>query len=157
MSRPAPLRRPLHRLDQTTKTTVKVAALADYFREAPEADRLWTVALLSGRRPRRTVTATDLRDLGGRARGLPLWLFEEAYPVVGDLAETIALVLPPPRHRLRPPLAHWIDEIRGLARLDPPSAARPPSSPPGTRSTSRNASSSTSSSPAASAWASARS
>jgi DNA ligase 1 len=84
------------RLDQTTKTTVKVAALADYFRAAPEDDRLWTVALLSGRRPRRTVTATDLRTWAAERAGLPLWLFEEAYPVVGDLAETIALVLPPP-------------------------------------------------------------
>jgi DNA ligase 1 len=108
------------RLDQTTKTTVKVAALADYFREAPQDDRLWTVALLSGRRPRRTVTATDLRIWAADRAGLPLWLFEEAYPVVGDLAETIALVLPPPATSSDLPLAHWITEIRGLARLDPP-------------------------------------
>jgi DNA ligase-1 len=108
------------RLDQTTKTTVKVAALADYFRDAPEDDRLWTVALLSGRRPRRTVTATDLREWAAERAGLPLWLFEEAYPVVGDLAETIALVLPPPSASSDLPLAHWITEIRGLARLEPP-------------------------------------
>jgi DNA ligase-1 len=108
------------RLDQTTKTTVKVAALADYFRDAPEDDRLWTVALLSGRRPRRTVTATDLRAWAAERAGLPLWLFEEAYPVVGDLAETIALVLPPPVTSSDLPLAHWIAEIRGLARLDQP-------------------------------------
>jgi DNA ligase-1 len=107
-------------LDQTTKTTVKVAALADYFREAPEEDRLWTVALLSGRRPRRTVTATDLRIWAAERAGLPLWLFEEAYPVVGDLAETIALVLPAPSASSDRPLAHWIAEIRGLARLEPP-------------------------------------
>ncbi len=56
-------------LDQTTKTTVKVAALARYFTEAPEADRLWTIALLSGRRPRRGVTTTRLREWAGRARG----------------------------------------------------------------------------------------
>jgi DNA ligase-1 len=106
------------RLDQTTKTSVKVAALADYFREAPEEDRLWTVALLSGRRPRRTVTATDLRLWAAERAGLPLWLFEEAYPVVGDLAETIALVLPPPTASSDLPLAHWIAEVRGLARLE---------------------------------------
>ena len=40
-------------LDGTTATNAKVAALAAYFRTAPEADRLWTIALLSGRRPRR--------------------------------------------------------------------------------------------------------
>ena len=49
-------------LDQTTKTNEKVAALAQYFEEAPEADRLWTIALLSGRRPKRTVTTTRLRE-----------------------------------------------------------------------------------------------
>ena len=107
------------RLDQTTKTTAKVAALADYFRTAPEADRLWTVALLSGRRPRRTVTATDLRVWAADRAGIPLWLFEEAYPVVGDLAETIALVLPPPGATSDRPLAEWIDQIRSLALLDP--------------------------------------
>jgi DNA ligase-1 len=83
-------------LDATTKTTAKTAALAAYFRDAPEEDRLWTIALLSGRRPKRAVTATELREWAAAAAGLPLWLFEEAYPVVGDLAETISLILPPP-------------------------------------------------------------
>jgi DNA ligase-1 len=83
-------------LDATTKTSAKTAALAAYFTEAPEEDRLWTIALLSGRRPKRTVNATELRTWAAEAAGLPLWLFEEAYPVVGDLAETITLILPPP-------------------------------------------------------------
>ena len=83
-------------LDATTKTTAKTAALAGYFRDAPEEDRLWTIALLSGRRPKRAVTATELREWAAEAAGLPLWLFEEAYSVAGDLAETISLILPPP-------------------------------------------------------------
>jgi DNA ligase-1 len=83
-------------LDATTKTTAKTAALAAYFRDAPDDDRLWTIALLSGRRPKRAVTSTELQEWAAEAAGLPLWLFEEAYPVVGDLAETIALILPPP-------------------------------------------------------------
>jgi DNA ligase 1 len=49
-------------LDATTSINARVAALAGYFREAPDADRLWTIALLSGRRPKRSVTATELRD-----------------------------------------------------------------------------------------------
>jgi DNA ligase-1 len=81
-------------LDATTRTSAKVEALADYFREAPEPDRVWTIALLSGRRPKRSVSATELRDWAATAADLPLWLFEEAYAVAGDLAETIALVLP---------------------------------------------------------------
>ncbi|THD84555.1 ATP-dependent DNA ligase [Aliigemmobacter aestuarii] len=83
-------------LDGTTKTSAKLSALTAHFRAAPEADILWTVALLSGRRPRRAVTTTELRTWAAEAAGLPDWLFEESYAVVGDLAETIALVLPPP-------------------------------------------------------------
>ncbi len=108
------------RLDQTTKINPKVAALADYFRAAPPPDRVWTIALLSGRRPKRTVTTTLLRHWAADRAGLPLWLFEEAYPIVGDLAETIALILPPPGQTSDLPLTHWIGEIRSLAGLDEP-------------------------------------
>jgi DNA ligase 1 len=83
-------------LDGTTKTGAKTAALAGYFQNAPEADRVWTIALLTGRRPKRTVSATDLRLWAAEAAGIPDWLFEESYAVVGDLAETIALLLPAP-------------------------------------------------------------
>lgn len=82
-------------LDATTKTGAKLAALTDYFRTATEADQVWAVGLLSGRRPKRTVNATEMREWAAQAAGIPLWLFEEAYAVAGDLAETIALVLPP--------------------------------------------------------------
>ncbi len=101
-------------LDQTTRTNAKVAALADYFREAPEPDRLWCMALLSGRRPRRTITTTRLREWAAERAGLPLWLVEEAYPVVGDLAETIALILPPPQRVTDLPLSDWIARVQAL-------------------------------------------
>lgn len=105
-------------LDRTTRINPKVAALAAYFTDAPEPDRLWTVALLSGRRPKRAITTTRLREWAAEAAGLPLWLFEECYPVVGDLAETIALVLPPPGGRSTATLSDWMDEIGALAQLD---------------------------------------
>ena len=111
-------------LDATTRTNEKVAALADYFREAPEDDRLWTVALLSGRRPKRSVTATRLREWAAEAAGLPLWLFEESYAVAGDLAETIALILPPAEAESDLPLAHWLAEVRALSQL-PEEAKKP--------------------------------
>jgi DNA ligase-1 len=107
-------------LDQTTRTTAKVEALATYFTEAPEPDRLWTIALLSGRRPKRTVTTTALREWAAERAGIPLWLFEESYPIVGDLAETIALVLPPPATASDRSLTDWIGEIRALATADEP-------------------------------------
>lgn len=101
-------------LDRTTKTTAKVAALTEYFTTAPEEDRLWTIALLSGRRPKRAVNSTELREWASEAAGLPLWLFEEAYPVVGDLSETITLMLPPPQHESDRSLATWIKELMAL-------------------------------------------
>ncbi len=107
-------------LDATTRTSAKVAALAEYLSEAPEDDRLWTIALFSGRRPRRAVTATRLREWAAERAGIPLWLFEEAYPVVGDLAETIALVLPPPSHSDDRSLADWMAHLQGLGPLDEP-------------------------------------
>jgi DNA ligase-1 len=101
-------------LDQTTRTTSKVAALAEYFRSAPEADRLWTIALFSGRRPKRAITTTRLREWAAERAGIPLWLFEDSYAVVGDLAETIALVLPPPSTTHDASLGAWIDHLRAL-------------------------------------------
>lgn len=105
-------------LDQTTRTTTKVAALAQYFRTAPEANRLWTIALFSGRRPKRAITTTRLREWATERAGIPLWLFEESYPIVGDLAETIALILPPPTTAHDRSLADWITHLRALGAMD---------------------------------------
>jgi DNA ligase-1 len=105
-------------LDQTNSTKRKTEALAEYFREAPEADRIWCIALLSGRRPRRTITTTKLREWAAERAGIPLWLFEACYPVVGDLSETIALVLPEPVRETDLPLADWIARLRALDAAD---------------------------------------
>ncbi len=105
-------------LDQTTKTNAKVAALADYFATAPDDDKLWTIALFSGRRPKRAITVTKLREWAAERVGIPLWLFEESYPIVGDLAETIALVLPPPGADTDMALADQISEIRSLGAAE---------------------------------------
>ena len=107
-------------IDQSTKTTIKVAALARYFTEAEETDKLWTVALFSGRRPKRAVTTTRLREWAAEVADIPLWLFEDSYAIVGDLAETIALVLPPNTSVEDRPLSRWINDLRGLAHVDEP-------------------------------------
>lgn len=101
-------------IDRSSGTNAKVAALARYFQEAPAPDRLWMVALFSGRRPRRTVTTTQLREWAAERAGLPLWLVDEAYPVVGDLAETIALILPPAPGGGTRSLSDWIGVLNGL-------------------------------------------
>jgi DNA ligase-1 len=105
-------------LDRTTRTGAKTDALAAYLADAPDADRLWTVALLSGRRPKRTVTATRLAEWAAALAGLPDWLFQASYDVVGDLAETIHLVLPPPARASDRSLSDWIEAIRALAEAD---------------------------------------
>ncbi len=105
-------------VDQSTKTNTKVAALAAFFDHAPEADKLWTIALFSGRRPKRAVTTTRLREWAAEVSGVPLWLFEESYGIVGDLAETIALVLPPGTTQSDAGLSHWINALRDVAPTD---------------------------------------
>ncbi|CTQ32906.1 ATP-dependent DNA ligase [Jannaschia rubra] len=105
-------------LDQTTKTSAKTVALAEYFRDAPDADRLWTIALLSGRRPKRTVNAARLSEWAAEVAGLPMWLFQSSYDVVGDLAETIHLVLPEPERTSDRSLSDWIADIRALSTQD---------------------------------------
>ena len=107
-------------IDQSNKTNVKVAALADYFSEAADEDRLWTIALFSGRRPKRAVTTTRLREWASEASGVPLWLFEESYAIVGDLAETIALVLPPNPSDDDRSITYWINALRDLANQEEP-------------------------------------
>ena len=101
-------------VDQSTKTTVKTAALAEYFRTAPDEDRLWTIALFSGRRPKRAVTTTQLREWAAERAGLPLWLLEESYPIVGDLAETIALLLPPATREADHSLTSWLEALSDM-------------------------------------------
>jgi DNA ligase 1 len=101
-------------LDQTTKLNAKVDALAAYFAAVDDDDRLWTVAILSHRRPRRTVTTTLLREWAAELAGIPHWLFEEAYHVVGDLSEAIALTLPPAHAANEQSLTYWIEYIKAL-------------------------------------------
>ncbi|MFK7764476.1 MAG: ATP-dependent DNA ligase [Roseobacter sp.] len=107
-------------IDQTTKTNVKTAALAEFFRTARARDRIWTIALFSGRRPKRAVTTTRLREWAAELADIPLWLFEESYPIVGDLAETIALVLPDHDNTSAASLTDWITRLRALSDLDEP-------------------------------------
>jgi DNA ligase-1 len=106
-------------LDKSTRTQDKVAALADYFHSAAAADACWAVHFLTGNRPPQAVPARRLHAIAAEAAGLPPWLFAESYDAVGDLAETIALILPPPRFPAELPLHHWITErLAPLRKLD---------------------------------------
>ncbi len=106
-------------LDESTSTDAKVEAMARYFRAADPRDAAWAVYFLAGGKPRQVVRTRDLRALALAASGLPEWLFEESYQAVGDLAETIALLLPPPLRSTELGLADWIETrllpLRGRA------------------------------------------
>lgn len=105
-------------LDSTTKTTVKVKALAEYFATAEHQDALWVIALFTHKRPRRTVNTRLLREWAAELSDIPLWLFEESYHIAGDLAETIALVTPPSHITTEKPLHQIISEIKNLAKAE---------------------------------------
>ena len=101
-------------LDQNAEPNSKLAALVEYFRVAEEKDKLWTIALLSQRRPKRMVTTDLLRTWATDLGGIPIWLFEESHKVAGDVAETIALVLPKATTTSAHNLTYWIDYIKDL-------------------------------------------
>lgn len=109
-------------LDATTSSNAKLAALQAYFLQAPPADAAWAVYFLSGGRPRQLVPTRLLRDMATEAAGIEPWLFEESYQSVGDLAETISLLLPESTYTSEDGLAVWLEEkllpLRGLPPTD---------------------------------------
>jgi len=103
-------------LDSSNKTSVKVDALADYFRLASDQDKVWTIAILSHRRPPRPVNTTLLRLWANELANIPMWLFEESYHIVGDLAETIALVIPVTKEHSDKSLTEYMREMIALKK-----------------------------------------
>src|SRR5262245_52300183 len=106
-------------LDRTTKTTEKGEALKRYFREAPARDSAWALYFLSGRKPRQAVSSTRLRKWAMELAGVPEWLFEESYQAVGDLAETVSLLLPSRQGESRARLHQIVEQtVLPLRSLD---------------------------------------
>jgi DNA ligase 1 len=105
-------------LDTTTGTAAKVDALRRYFDDAPPADAAWATYFLSGGKPQQVVPTALLRTLACEQARIEDWLFEACYQAVGDLAETIALVLPAAPADSGRGLASWIEDrllpLRGL-------------------------------------------
>ncbi len=104
-------------LDETNKTNEKVNILKEYFISVPDADKIHTLALFTGRKPRRQINSTLVKQWAMEMADIPQWLFEESYQVVGDLGETIALLLPGSEGTQDKSLAEWIAEINGLSSL----------------------------------------
>ena len=106
-------------LDATTSTNAKVDALRLYFGEAPPADAAWAVYFLSGGKPRQVVSMNSLALLACELAGIEWWLFDECYQAVGDLAETIAHILPLGTQTSDVGLADWVEQrllpLRGMS------------------------------------------
>lgn len=101
-------------LDLSNKTSDKLAALRYYFSTAPDRDKLWALALFTHKRPKRQVTTTKLKEWCQEIAGVPEWLFQESYHTVGDLAETISLLLPPGESGYDQSLTYWINYLQEL-------------------------------------------
>jgi DNA ligase-1 len=111
-------------LDASTSSLSKQAALQAYLRAAPPADAAWAVYFLAGGKPRQLVPTRLLRETARAQAGLPEWLFDECYETVGDLAETVALLLPVPLAPVERSLAQWmVQELLPLRALPPETLA----------------------------------
>ena len=110
-------------LDASTGTLDKVAALRRYYDEtalSAPADAAWATYFLAGGKPRQVVPTALLRGIACKRAGIDDWLFDECYQAVGDLAETIAHVLPPGRDQTHAGLADWVENTLLPLRVLPP-------------------------------------
>jgi DNA ligase 1 len=109
-------------LDASTSTSHKVEAMQRYFAEAPQDDAAWAVYFLAGGKPRQAVPTAVLRRTACEVAGIDDWLFDACYQAVGDLAETIAHVLPAGDASDGAGLALWAQERLAPLRGQPPEA-----------------------------------
>ncbi|ATP55875.1 ATP-dependent DNA ligase [Pedobacter ginsengisoli] len=101
----------IQQLETSNKTNDKIAALVDYFNEADDLDKPYVIAMFTGKRPKRPVSTALIKLWAIELSRLPEWLFTESYHNVGDLSETIALILPPPAQISNRKLHEWIKDL----------------------------------------------
>jgi DNA ligase-1 len=111
-------------LDETTATNRKLEALQNYFASAAPENAAWAVYFLAGGKPRQAVPSKLMRQYAIEYAGLDDWLFDESYAAVGDMAETIAHILPPPKRHSDVGLAVWMEERIGPLRGADPGTIR---------------------------------
>jgi len=97
-------------LDETTKTNEKIEAITAYFRQVPSKDAAWAVFFLTGRKPKQLIQAPKLAAWASDEAGVPYWMFDNCYDAVGDLAETMALLLPHNNLESERSLSAWVED-----------------------------------------------
>lgn len=105
-------------LDETNKTNEKVKVIKDYLLSVSDADKIQMLALFTGRKPKRPINSTQLKEWSLELCQIPDWLFRESYDVVGDLAETLSLLLPESAASENKSLSNWIQEINEIRKLN---------------------------------------
>ncbi|MEO6961768.1 MAG: ATP-dependent DNA ligase [Puia sp.] len=106
-------------LGSSTKTNDKLERLTGYFADAEDRDKVWVIAIFSGRRPKRIVPSSVLQAWCLEISGIPQWLFEESYHTVGDLAETLSLLIPEGKEEDSGlPLHHYLEQLISLEKAD---------------------------------------
>jgi DNA ligase 1 len=111
----------VQKLGVGSKTNVKLDALVEYFEQADERDSVWVIAIFSGRKPKRMISSADLISFSLEITGLPIWLFEECYHTVGDLAETLSLLIPEGKGaREGLPLNYFLNKLTLLQKSEGP-------------------------------------
>nr|WP_132397626.1 ATP-dependent DNA ligase [uncultured Pedobacter sp.] len=108
----------IQQLELSNKTNDKIAALVDYFNHADDKDKVWVIALFTGKKPKRPIKSALLKYWAIDITETPEWLFAESYANVGDLSETIALLLPPAENTSDLQLHTWIEELHDLEGKD---------------------------------------
>ena len=108
----------IQQLELSNKTNDKIAALVDYFNYADDKDKVWVIALFTGKKPKRPIKSALLKYWAIAITETPEWLFAESYANVGDLSETIALLLPPAENTSDFQLHTWIEELHDLEGKD---------------------------------------
>ncbi len=108
----------IQEIELSNKTNDKIASLVSYFNEAEDKDKPYVIAMFTGKRPKRPINTNLIKQWAIELSGIPEWLFLESYHTVGDLSETIALVLPPARCLVEKPLYQWIAELANLSGTD---------------------------------------
>jgi DNA ligase-1 len=104
----------INALDSTNKTSLKQEAIIEFLKVAPSEDKLWFLALFTGKKPKRNINSNFMRQWAMEIAEIPQWLFQESYSSVGDLGETISLILPPAQNEIDLPLSVWMEKIIGL-------------------------------------------
>jgi DNA ligase-1 len=107
-------------LDETRATNQKVAAMRRYFSESAPEDAAWGLYFLRGSRLKRLIAPSRIRVWAAQATALSEAVLDESYAHVGDLAETLALLLDTSgrAHDDDTPLSIWVQRLQALREAD---------------------------------------